>query len=68
MTERIAHLPFVVGSYAAAALVVAALVAWVAFDYLALRRALAELEKRGVVRRSAAVRPVTTMAKAQEEA
>ena len=68
MTETIGHLPFIVGSYAAAALVVGALVGWVVLDHRAQRRALADLEKRGVVRRSASVRPKPTMAKAEEKA
>ncbi len=37
--------------------VVGLLVAWVAGDYLAQRRALADLERRGITRRSAEPRP-----------
>ena len=40
------HLPFIVGSYAAAAIVVAGLIAWVMLDFRAQRRAL-ELIQRG---------------------
>jgi heme exporter protein D len=55
--ETIGHLPFIVGSYAAAFVVVGALVAWVTLDFRAQRRALADLETRGLTRRSAAARP-----------
>jgi len=51
--EHIGHMPFIVGSYAAAAAVVGILIGWVAFDFRAQKRALAELETRGVTRRSA---------------
>jgi heme exporter protein D len=51
--EAINHLPFIVGSYAAAFVVVALLVAWVMIDFRAQRRALADLEMRGFARRSA---------------
>jgi heme exporter protein D len=51
--EAINHLPFIVGSYAAAFVVVAGLIAWVMLDFRAQRRALADLETRGLVRRSA---------------
>jgi heme exporter protein D len=52
--EQISHLPFIVGSYAAAAAVVAGLIAWVTLDFRTQRRALADLENRGIKRRSAA--------------
>ena len=51
--EAVNHLPFIVGSYAAACVVIGALIAWVAVDFRAQRRALADLEMRGVARRSA---------------
>jgi len=44
---------FIVGAYGAAALIVTAMVAWVVIDHRRQARALAELEKRGVTRRSA---------------
>ena len=47
-----AHAGFILDAYAAAALVVAGLIAWVVLDHRAQRRALAELEARGVRRRS----------------
>jgi heme exporter protein D len=46
------HAFFIVSAYSAAALIVAVLVAWVAFDYRRQTRALAEQEARGVTRRS----------------
>ena len=46
------HASFIVAAYAMAALVVAGLIAWVLADYRAQRRALADLEARGVTRRS----------------
>jgi heme exporter protein D len=58
--EHIDHMPFIVGSYAAAAIVIGVLIGWVMLDFRAQRRALAELEARGVTRRSsgAARRPM----------
>jgi heme exporter protein D len=46
------HAAFIVGAYGIAALIVLAMVAWVAFDHRRQARALAELETRGVTRRS----------------
>ena len=46
------HAAFIVTAYAAAALVLAALTAWIALDHRAQRRSLAALEARGVTRRS----------------
>lgn len=43
---------FIVTSYLAAAVVVAILVAWIAFDYRNQKRRLRELEDSGIVRRS----------------
>jgi heme exporter protein D len=43
---------FIVGAYAAAALVVGALIGWVLIDHRAQRRILDDLEARGVTRRS----------------
>jgi heme exporter protein D len=47
------HAGFIVAAYAAVALVLVALVAWVTADHRAQRRALAELDAQGVRRRSA---------------
>jgi heme exporter protein D len=46
------HADFIVASYAVTALVVAALIAWIATDYSAQKRVLTDLEQRGVTRRS----------------
>ena len=46
------HADFIVASYAVTALVVVALIGWIAADYRAQRRVLADLEQRGVTRRS----------------
>jgi heme exporter protein D len=46
------HAAFIVGAYAAGALTVLALMAWVAFDYRHQLRSLAELDAQGVTRRS----------------
>jgi heme exporter protein D len=52
------HAAFIVGAYMMAMAVVAALVIWVTADHTAQKRALAELERRGVSRRSAESRPL----------
>ena len=52
------HAAFIVGAYTMATIVVAALVVWVTADHAAQKRALAELERRGVSRRSAESRPL----------
>jgi heme exporter protein D len=46
------HAAFIVASYGMAALVVLGLIAWVLADFRAQRRVLADLEARGVRRRS----------------
>ncbi len=46
------HADFIIASYAVTALVVAGLIAWIATDYSAQKRLLADLEQRGVTRRS----------------
>jgi heme exporter protein D len=52
------HAAFIIGAYMMATTVVAALVIWVTADHAAQKRALAELERRGVSRRSAESRPL----------
>jgi heme exporter protein D len=66
--EHIAHLPFIVGSYAAAFVVVAGLIAWVTLDFRTQRRTLANLEMRGVTRRSATERHQRPIEEAKGEA
>jgi heme exporter protein D len=51
--EAINHFPYIAGSYAAAVVVIAALIGWVTLDFRAQRRALLNLEMRGIARRSA---------------
>ena len=46
------HADFIVAAYAVSVFVIAALVAWIVFDYGAQRRILGDLEERGVTRRS----------------
>lgn len=41
------HAVFIVGAYAAAAIVVVALIAWTVVDYRAQKRTLAELDRAG---------------------
>ena len=46
------HTTFIIAAYVMAALVIIGLIAWVIADYDAQRRLLADLEARGVTRRS----------------
>lgn len=46
------HAAFIVSAYAVAALIVVIMIAWVALDHRRQARALADLEARGVTRRS----------------
>lgn len=52
MTPLGPHADFIVTAYAAAIVVVLGLIAWVWSDYRAQRHVLADLERRGVKRRS----------------
>jgi heme exporter protein D len=49
----VTHAGFIVTAYLVTALVLAGLVGWIVLDGRALRRRLAELEARGIRRRSA---------------
>jgi heme exporter protein D len=66
--EPMTHTDFIVASYAAAAIVIAALIAWVMLDFRAQRRILAELEARGITRRSAPSPTGRAMQQAREDA
>jgi heme exporter protein D len=66
--ETMNHAGFIVASYAAATIVVVALIAWVMLDFRAQRRNLAELEARGLTRRSASSQGGRTMEQAREDA
>jgi heme exporter protein D len=46
------HASFIVGSYAVAVLIIAALIAWVIADHRRQKQTLADLEARGITRRS----------------
>jgi heme exporter protein D len=52
------HWGFIAAAYIVTAAVVAALIMWVIADHAAQKRALAELERRGITRRSAESRPM----------
>jgi heme exporter protein D len=62
------HMGFIVASYAAAVAIVGILTAWVTLDYRAQRLRLADLEMRGVTRRSAPTRPEPAIEQAKEKA
>jgi heme exporter protein D len=51
------HAGFIIGAYVVAIAVVGLLIFWVIGDYFAQKRALADLERRGITRRSAEPRP-----------
>ena len=51
------HAAFILAAYAAAAVVIGGLIAWVLLDYRAQMHKLAELEARGVTRRSDRTKP-----------
>ncbi len=51
--QATAHIEFIVAAYGAGVVVIVALIAWVMLDYRLQRRILAELETKGVSRRSA---------------
>jgi heme exporter protein D len=46
------HADFIIAAYAVAVLVVALLIGWVAIDHQVQKRRLANLEARGIARRS----------------
>jgi heme exporter protein D len=46
------HAVFILAAYAAAIIVIGALIAWVALDHRAQKRLLGELDSQGVRRRS----------------
>ena len=52
MTDLGPHAAFIIAAYLMAVLVVIGLIAWVLADHAAQRRLLADLEARGVTRRS----------------
>jgi heme exporter protein D len=52
------HAPFIIAAYAVALTIVGGLIAWVILDYLTQRRVLADLDARGVFRRSEQAAPL----------
>ncbi len=66
--EHISQVPFIVAAYVAAFAVVGSLIVWVTLDFRAQRRALAELEAKGLSRRSAFERREPRLQQAKEEA
>lgn len=54
MIEDGAHAGFIVAAYLLAAVVLVGMIAWIVIDGRAQRRRIADLEARGVRRRSAA--------------
>jgi heme exporter protein D len=50
------HADFILAAYGVALLVLIVLIAWIALDYRAQRRRVAELESQGVTRRSVQAR------------
>ena len=52
MNMNAAHGTFIVLAYAAAVIIIGALVAWIMLDHRALRRTLVDFERRGITRRS----------------
>jgi heme exporter protein D len=55
--QAAAHIGFITTAYAAGVVVIGALIAWVMLDYRSQRRILAELESKGISRRSARETP-----------
>ena len=53
------HAAFIVTAYAAATVVIGGLIAWVLLDYRAQLRKLADLEARGITRRSDRAAPAS---------
>jgi heme exporter protein D len=51
------HAGFIITAYLVAIAVLGMLIAWVVSDYFSQKRALADLERRGITRRSAEPRP-----------
>jgi heme exporter protein D len=62
------HLDFILAAYAVAAVLVGGLIAWVTLDYRVQLRDLADLERRGIGRRSGAARGEPPLRRAKGEA
>jgi heme exporter protein D len=68
MEETTAHIDFIAASYAAAVIVIGALIAWVTLDYRGQRRMLAELEAQGITRRSEPAHGAPAIERVKEQA
>jgi heme exporter protein D len=68
MMETTAHIDFIAAAYAAAVIIVGILIAWVSLDFRAQRRALIELDRQGMTRRSGPGRADPASRGAKEEA
>jgi heme exporter protein D len=66
--ETTAHFNFIAASYAAAAIVIGALIAWISLDYRAQRRTLAALELQGLTRDALSARNGPAAAQGREAA
>ncbi len=66
--DAVAHTGFIIAAYAAAFGVVGGLTAWVMADYRAQLRNLADLEKQGIIRRSASAPTKSVQQQAKEDA
>jgi hypothetical protein len=63
-----AHIDFIAAAYAAAAIIIGALIAWIVVDYRVQTHTLAELDEQGVGRRSTASRADRTIEQAKAAA
>jgi hypothetical protein len=63
-----AHIDFIAAAYAAAAIIIGALIAWIVVDYRVQTHTLAELDEQGVARRSATSRADRTIEQAKAAA
>ncbi len=61
------HIGFILAAYAAAVVIVGALIGWIMLDYRTQRRLLIDLDRRGITRRSATP-PAPTLQNAKEDA
>jgi heme exporter protein D len=61
--EETSHVVFITAAYATTVIVIGALMAWIVLDHRAQRRKLAELETRGIRRRSTRSEPAIEQAK-----
>jgi heme exporter protein D len=63
-----AHIDFIAAAYAAAVIIIGAVIAWIMLDYRLQMQTLAELEEQGVTRRSGSSRADRTIQQAKAAA